>query len=112
MGGFAGVIGAPGALGLARRLGRVLDARGPASRHEMDAGDTALVVTSSAAGAPPVATVDGWTVAVDGPLQNLDALARELELDPSVGPAAVTAQLLARLGVERALSRLAGPVAV
>ncbi|MBM4389936.1 MAG: hypothetical protein FJ090_02330 [Deltaproteobacteria bacterium] len=112
MGGFAGVIGAPGALGLARRLGRVLDARGPASRHEIDAGDTALVVTSSAPGAPPVATVDGWTVAVDGPLHNLDALARELELDPSVGPAAVAAQLLARLGVERALSRLAGPVAV
>ncbi len=112
MGGFAGVIGAPGALGLARRLGRVLDARGPASRHEIDGGRAAFVVTTSAAGVPPVATVEDWTVAVDGPMQNLDALARELEIDPAVGPAAVTAHLLARLGVERTLSRLAGPVAV
>ncbi len=112
MGGFAGVIGAPSALGSARRLGRVLDARGPAARHEIDGGQAAFVVTTSVPSAPPVATVGGWTVAVDGPLQNLDALVRELELEPGSGSAAVMATLLERLGVERALSRLAGPVAV
>lgn len=112
MSGFAGVMNTAEGVHAARRMGRVLDARGPAARHEVVVDGAAFVVTQSGTGGVPVAAVDGWTVAIEGQVLNAAALAREMAYDPAEGPAATVARLLAQVGVERTLARLAGPAAV
>ena len=112
MSGFAGFMNTatPGAL--VRRMGRVIDARGPVARHEVEAPGCAFVVTQSGGGGRPVATLEGWTVAIDGQVLNAASLAREMGFDPADGPAATVARLLRQVGGAQTLSRLAGPAAV
>lgn len=113
MGGFAGIFGAI-EVARVRRMGRGLDARGPAARWEHAAPGFAVAVVGSGVASPgsPIGAADGVIAAVDGHVPQAPALAAELDLPVESGVGTVVAALIARTGFVRAVARLPADVAV
>lgn len=92
---------------------RKLAPRGPAGQLRVELPGAEIVLLLDGHEASPVASRGDWTVLVIGELENLQPLRAELVgREVEATPAELAVRLVADLGVERALERLEGGVAL
>jgi asparagine synthase (glutamine-hydrolysing) len=111
--GIAGILGRrPGVdLSPIEAMARAMDGRGPDARVTWRGPRVAIA--AAVLGGGGLAETGGWTVALDGEVQNARPLASELAgRAPSPEPAVLVATMCAEVGFLRALARIEGSVAV